>query len=888
MGHVRDLPSSSEEIPEAYKDQEWARIGINVAADFEPLYVIPDEKKKVVRDLKEALKGADELIVATDEDREGESIGWHLVQVLKPKVPVRRMVFHEITRSAIEDAIKHYRAIDLELVHAQETRRILDRLVGYTVSPLLWKKIKPGLSAGRVQSVAVRLLVNREEDRRAFHSGIYWDLRAMLSPAHQVGAAPLKSRFEATLQSVGSRRVATGKDFDEATGQIAASKAKQILLLDEAQAQELRQRLLKAAWRVTDLNERSQVRKPAPPFTTSTLQQEANRKLRLPARQTMNVAQKLYENGYITYMRIDSVHLSSEAIGAARRTIEQRYGKDYLSPVPRQYTTQSKGAQEAHEAIRPAGVEMRTADEIGLTGSEAALYDLIWKRTVATQMADAQLTLITVLISVADAVFQASGKRIDFPGFFRAYVEGSDDPDAALEDREVVLPPLKSGDPLKCHELDAVGHETQPPNRYTEASLVQTLEREGVGRPSTYATIISTIQERGYVVKTNNQLVPTFTAFAVNRLLEGHFSDLVDTQFTARMEQALDDISEGKEEWLPYLRNFYLGDSGLEAQVEQKTQSIDPRDIYALALDDIQARVRVGRYGPYLEQQCEGEPLRVSLPADFPPGDLVPDEAVRLLQQKEEGPDVLGHHPETGKPIFVLSGRFGPYVQLGEADNNGNKPRRASLLKGMKPEDVTLDVAVALLQLPRSLGTHPETNQVIEANVGRFGPYVRHGDDYRSLTATDNVLTVDLDRALELLSQPKAGRGMRKPAEPLREIGVHPADSQPVVLMSGQYGPYVKHGEVNATLPRGTDPASVTLDQAIALIAAKAANPTTKRKRTTARAAKSTTTTAKTAQATTTKSSGSASTAKKAATPKPATATPAKPKSSTRKSKPTR
>jgi DNA topoisomerase-1 len=855
MGHVRDLPESASEIPDSAKDKDWARLGVNVQADFEPLYVVPSKKRKIVKELKDALKDADELILATDEDREGESIGWHLVQVLKPKVPVRRMVFHEITREAIEDSIKNYRAIDDKLVRAQETRRILDRLVGYTVSPLLWKKIAPGLSAGRVQSVAVRLLVQREEERRAFKSGAYWDLRAILSPA-----VDLKSKFEATLQSVGGVRVATGKDFDESTGKIA--KGKKVLLLNEADAKALKDRLLQGDWRVTEVNERSQSRKPSPPFTTSTLQQEANRKLRLSGRQTMQIAQELYEEGLITYMRTDSVHLSSEAIGASRRAIEQRYGKDYLSPTPRQYATKSKGAQEAHEAIRPAGSQMRSVDELRLSGTKAALYDMIWKRTIATQMADALLTLLTVTIGVADAVFQASGKRIDFPGFFRAYVEGSDDPESALDDQEVKLPPLKQGDGLKCRQLDPVGHETQPPARYTEASLVQTLEREGVGRPSTYATIISTVQDRGYVVKVSNQLVPTFTAMAVNRLLETHFPDLVDVQFTARMEQTLDDIAGGDSAWLPYLKGFYLGEKGLETQVSEKEQSIDPREIHALTIDEVNVRVRIGRYGPYLEQQTNGDSVRVSLPKELAPADLVPEAALKLLQEKEEGPNTLGQHPETGEPIFVLSGRFGPYVQLGEGDKD-NKPRRASLLEGMKPEAITLETAVALLRLPRPLGMHPDSGKVIEAGVGRFGPFVRHEDDFRSLTKEDNVLTVNLDRALELLSQPKSGRGAaRKAPEALRELGAHPSDKQPVTLMSGRFGPYVKHGTINATIPRGMKPESVTLAQALEMIAKKAAQEPSTRKRPVRKTAAAAKTTAK---KTTTKTKKSPST--KAAKP---------------------
>jgi DNA topoisomerase I len=847
MGHVRDLPESASEIPAAVKDKDWARVGVNVQADFEPLYVVPAKKKKLVKELKDALQEADELILATDEDREGESIGWHLVQVLKPKVPVRRMVFHEITRQAIEDALKNPRGIDVQLVRAQETRRILDRLVGYTVSPLLWKKIAPGLSAGRVQSVAVRLLVQREEERRSFHSGEYWDLRAILAPQ-----ADVKREFEATLLSVGTIKVATGKDFDETTGKIA--KGRKVLLLDETQANQLRDRLLKSAWQVTEVIERQQSRKPAPPFTTSTLQQEANRKLRLTSRETMRVAQKLYEEGHITYMRTDSVHLSSEAIGASRRAIEQRYGKNYLSPTPRQYSTKSKGAQEAHEAIRPAGSQMQTADELRLSGVENALYDMIWKRTIATQMADAELTLITATIAVDDAIFTANGKRVDFPGFFRAYVEGSDDPTAALEDREVDLPPLKAGDPLKAKKLDPIGHETQPPARYTEASLVQMLEREGIGRPSTYATIISTIQDRGYAVKMSNQLVPTFTAYAVNRLLENHFPDLVDVSFTARMEQTLDDIAEGDTEAIPYLKAFYLGDAGLEAQVNDKAQTIDPREIYALSLDDLNARVRIGRYGPYLEkgpETADGEAVRISLPEDLAPAELS-EKAPQLLQQKDEGPNVLGIHPQTGDPVLLLNGRFGPYVQLGEGTEKNAKPRRASLLKGMKPETLTLETAVELLRLPRPLGLHPD-GTVVEAGVGRFGPYIKHGSEFRSLANGDNVLTIELDRALELLSQPKPGRrSARQPAAPLRDLGVNPANGEPVVLMSGRFGPYVKHGEINATLPRAVKPEAITLDQALALVAEKAAKgPAPKKRRAAAKSTIKTTATKTVAKSTT-------------------------------------
>jgi DNA topoisomerase I len=870
MGHVRDLPADAEEIPEAVKNKNWARLGVNVDENFEPLYVIPNKKKKVVAELRAALKDADELIVATDEDREGESIGWHLLQVLKPKVPVRRMVFHEITKTAIQEAIANYRAIDDKLVRAQETRRILDRLVGYTVSPLLWKKIAPGLSAGRVQSVAVRLLVQREEQRRAFVSGTYWDLRALLSPRDH----DQQSSFEATLISVDGRAIATGKDFDENTGQIAKNRQGKVLLLEEKQARALAETLKKAAWQVAELTEKPQIRRPPPPFTTSTLQQEANRKLRMSSRETMQVAQALYENGYITYMRTDSVNLSKEAISAARKAISARYGDSYLSKTPRQYSTSSKGAQEAHEAIRPAGTQMPTADQIGLHGREAALYDMIWKRTMATQMADAQITIITVLINAANTVFQANGKRIDFPGFFRVYVEGSDDPDAALDDIAVMLPPLVNGDPLNLRGLESISHETQPPARYTEASLVQTLEKEGIGRPSTYASIIGTIQDRGYVVKSGNQLVPTFTAFAVTHLLEKHFAELVDVGFTARMEQKLDDIAEGDAEWLSYLKTFYQGEKGLETQVTEKEKSIDPRDIYAIALAGLDARVRIGKYGPYLEQASGDEVVRTSLPAEMTPAELNDENARKLLLEKEKGPDILGNDPETGLPVFLLSGRFGPYVQLGEAASKDDKPKRASLLKGMKPENVTLNLALRLLSLPRALGNDPQTGELIEASVGRLGPYVKRGTDYRSIPASDDVLTIGIIRALELFAQPKQARGRRgssTPIAPLRELGAHPADGAPIVVLSGRYGPYVKHGKVNATLPKGTTPESITLEAAIALIADKAGKAPVKKR--------TTRTTSRTKAPAAASSNG---TKKPAATSKTATKTAVKPKSTTK------
>jgi DNA topoisomerase-1 len=883
MGHVRDLPQSASEIPPKVKGEDWARIGVNVQQDFEPLYVVPKDKKKVVKELKEALKNSDELVLATDEDREGESISWHLLQVLQPKVPVKRMVFHEITEEAIQEAIENCRSVDEQLVRAQETRRILDRLVGYTLSPLLWKKIAFGLSAGRVQSVAVRLLVNRERERRAFRKGSYWDLKAILEKS--------QSPFEAKLVTVGGTRIATGSDFDESTGRIA--EGRNVLLLDEAQARALQERLQSETWRVSDLEERSSTRKPSPPFTTSTLQQEANRKLRLSARETMRTAQNLYEQGYITYMRTDSVHLSQQAIAAARSCVQEMYGTEYLSPKPRQYSTKSKGAQEAHEAIRPAGTTFRTPQETGLSGRELQLYDLIWKRTMATQMAEARQTHITVQIQVGDAGFRATGKRIDFPGFFRAYVEGSDDPDAALESQEVSLPPLIAGDQLDCRELEAIAHETQPPARYTEASLVKTLESEGIGRPSTYASIIGTIIDRGYAQMVNNSLTPTFTAFAVTNLLEKNFPDLVDTGFTARMERTLDDISTGDANWLPYLKEFYLGDSGLDTQVKQREEQINPDEARAVDLEGLPAKVRIGRYGAYIEAESEEGPVKATIPQDMTPADLDPEQVEILLKQKTEGPEKLGFHPETGEPIYILLGPYGPYVQLGDESEANPKPKRASLPKGVGMQDVTLEMAVGLLSLPRTLGVHPETGCKIKASLGRFGPYVVHdqgkeGKDYRSLKAGDDVLTITLERALELLAEPKKGRGRRKAAsKPLRELGEHPDDGEAIAIYDGPYGPYVKHGKVNASLPEGESVESITLEMALKALKEKAAS---KKKSTRSKASSDSETTTK-AKSTSSKSKttskttkGKSSTAVKSSTTKSKTSKSKASKSGTSKS----
>jgi DNA topoisomerase-1 len=811
MGHVRDLPAKASEIPpDVKKSAPWATLGVNVGSDFEPLYIVPQEKKKVVKDLKDALKNAGELILATDEDREGESIGWHLAQLLKPKVPVKRMVFSEITKEAILDAIRNPRQLDDNLVSAQETRRVLDRLYGYTLSPLLWKKIRPKLSAGRVQSVAVRLLVLRELERLAFRSGTYWDLKAVLQ-------TPADATFEAQLASVSGKRVATGKDFDEATGKLKPDA--DVVLLNEDQARQLRDRIAAGQWRVTNVEQRSQIRKPYAPFTTSTLQQEANRKLGMSARQTMQTAQRLYEDGYITYMRTDSVHLSDEALTGSRRNIVARYGEDYLSPEVRTFKTTSKNAQEAHEAIRPAGPDMKTADEWGLTGPEAKLYALIWKRTIATQMADARLTFQTVTITAADAEFRATGRHVDFPGFFRAYVEGVDDPEAALDDQEAALPPMAEGTSLACKDLEAVSHETKPPARFTEATLVRELEADGIGRPSTYASIISTIQDRGYVRKVGNQLVPTFTALAVTRLLEEYFPNLVDFKFTAGMEQTLDDIAAGQADRLPYLQQFYSGSDGLEEQVKSKEESIDPRAACTLKLDGIESNIRVGRYGPYFEKQNNGEVLTASIPDDIAPADLSNAVAEKLIEQKQQGPQSLGTHPEEGLPIYVKRGPFGPYLQLGDVVEEGKKPKRVGIPKNIDPDQLSLETALKLLSLPRRLGTHPETGKVVNAGIGRFGPYVLHEGKYKSLGKEDNILTIDLNQAVELLKQVRT----RSAPTPLKELGKHPADEQPVAIFEGRYGPYIKHGKINVTVPKEREIDQISLEEALNWIADKAA-----------------------------------------------------------------
>jgi DNA topoisomerase-1 len=811
VGHIRDLPTSAKEIPLKLKGEPWARLGIDIKNDFEPLYVVPAEKKKTVAKLKGLLKDATVLYLATDEDREGESISWHLLQVLQPKVPGKRLVFHEITREAIEAALKNPRDIDQCLVEAQETRRILDRLYGYEVSPVLWRKIAPRLSAGRVQSVAVRIIVERERQRQRFVKSSYWDL---------AGAFRTKdgTSFEATLVSLEGKRLATGKDFDSETGKLRDGQ-KDVLLVTEERARRLLEELKASDWSASKVERKPYSRRPEPPFTTSTLQQEANRKLRFPAKDTMKAAQRLYENGFITYMRTDSTILSDQAIKQARKLIEELYGPSYLSQAPRQYQTKVKNAQEAHEAIRPAG-DFRIPEDIRneVSDLELKVYELIWKRTMACQMSEARGQTITIQISGGNAVFQANGKTIEFPGYLRAYVEGADDPEAELADKEKLLPDLTVGDKVSCERLEPKGHVTQPPDRYTEASLVKELEANGVGRPSTYASIIDTILRREYVVKQGNALVPTFMAFAVVSLLERNFTDLVDVQFTARMEDDLDAISLGESKSLPYLKGFYFGNGDKEGLHRLIQKEIDARESCTLPLGKDQEgrpiNIRIGRYGPYVERGTE----RASIPQGLAPDQLTLQKAEELLAVGS-GPKKIGEDPATGKPIYARSGRFGPYVQLGES---AEEPKMKSLLPGMKIEELTVEAALRLLSLPRSLGKEPATGEEVFVDYGRFGPYIKRGTDSRSLPKDEDIFAVTLERAIEIFKQEKPKSWRSRGPTVLRELGPHPVSKAPIKLLSGRYGPYVSDGTTNASLPRGSNPDDLTLEQAVELIQARA------------------------------------------------------------------
>jgi DNA topoisomerase I len=817
MGHIRDLPRSAAEIPAKAKGEDWARLGVNVDNDFEPLYVVPKERKSQVKKLRDLLKEADELYLATDEDREGEAIAWHLVEVLKPKIPVKRMVFHEITRPAIEAAFSNPRDLDERLVSAQEARRILDRLYGYEVSPVLWKKVQPKLSAGRVQSVAVRIVVERERERMAFVSAGYWSLEGSFAPA-----SDLDKTFDATLVSVDDKKVATGRDFDSS----GESKA-DVVVLDQESATDLANGLGEADFEVISVESKPYTRRPYPPFRTSTLQQEAGRKLRFSSSRTMSVAQRLYENGYITYMRTDSIELADAAVAAARGQVAKLYGDTYLSPSPRKFSgKQAKGAQEAHEAIRPAG-DFLTPEQVGadVGRDEAALYDLIWKRTVASQMADAKGVSVSVRLGASassgeDVVFGASGRTITFPGFLRAYVEGSDDPESELDDKEKILPPLEAGDSLALERLEPTGHETRPPARYTEASLVQKLEELGVGRPSTYASIMTTIQDRGYVFKKGSALVPTFTAFGVVGLLERHFPNLIDYEFTAAMESDLDRIADGEEESVPWLSAFYFGDDGLKQKVATRLDEIDPRLVNSIPIgsdaDGNEIVARIGRYGPYVERGDE----RASIPEDMAPDELTVDKAYELIEEQNKGDKIFGTDPDTGLTVYGKTGRFGPYIQLGEQEEGSKeKPRRASLLKGMEMDELGLDDALKLLSLPRVVGTDEDGVEILALN-GRYGPYIQRGDDRRSLESEDQLFTLTVDEALKLLAEPPRRRGQSRSSD-LKELGKDPVSGKTVTVRSGRYGPYVTDGEVNASLRKGDSPEKISLERAAELLQAR-------------------------------------------------------------------
>ncbi len=835
IGHVRDLPRTAAEVPPKYRGRPWARLGVDVEGGFDPLYVIPREKKEQIAKLRKALRDADELVLATDEDREGEAIAWHLKEVLKPKVPVRRMVFHEITRSAVEAALSRTRDIDRRLVDAQEARRVLDRLYGYEVSPVLWKKVQPRLSAGRVQSVATRIVVERERERMAFVPADYWTVEVELET--EDGQA---RRFPARVSAIGGRTVARGRDFDRTTGKL---KTKAHLLL-ETEARTLAEELPSTRPVVAEVKEQPFTRRPYAPFITSTLQQEAARKLRYTAQRTMRVAQGLYENGYITYMRTDSTALSGQAIAAAREQVADLYGAEYLPDKARVHARKAN-AQEAHEAIRPAGASFRAPNQLRgvLDRDSLRLYELIWKRTLASQMKDAAGTSTTVLLETSTpgggaVQLTASGRVLRFAGFLRVYVEGSDDPRTRAEDEERFLPALRGGDTVCTASVEPNGHTTQPPARFTEASLVRELEKQGVGRPSTYAAILQTIVDRGYVWKKGSALVPTFLAFAVTRLLEQHLGDLVDLDFTARMESDLDAIAGGEREARPWLRSFYFGGEpgprgagrkGLQSLVGEGIGDIDARAVCSLPLgEDGEGRevaIRVGRYGPYIQAGDDGE--RIPLEDSLPPDELTLDRAIEMIESVPEESGPLGLHPETGEPVYVKTGRYGDYVQLGDAVAGGKrgsgtaKPKMASLWPSMDRASLTLDEALLLLSFPREIGRHPESDEVITVQDGRYGAYIRCGKESRSLGSQERMATIGLGEALELLRQPKRRRGASSSV--LKELGEHPRSGLAISVRAGRFGPYVTDGRVNATVPKGKDPGDVGLEEAVELLAAREA-----------------------------------------------------------------
>lgn len=813
MGHIRDLPQSAKDIPDKYKKEPWSRLGVNVDNNFDPIYCVPKNKTKVVTQLRSLVKDADEVILATDEDREGESISWHLLEVLKPKVPTKRMVFHEITKEAILKSLKEVRDIDYNMVRAQEARRILDRLVGYTISPVLWKKVSYGLSAGRVQSVAVRLIAEREHERIRFVKSKYGSLSG--------DAIKEAEHFPVRLSAYQGKKLAIGKDFDELTGELQKERKDKVIVLDESIAEKIKSLLKDQKLKVSDVEEKPISRKPAPPFITSTLQQEANRKLGLSSRETMQVAQKLYEQGLITYMRTDSTFLSQQAIEASRKEIKHLYGAKFLPDAPRDYTSKkAKGAQEAHEAIRPAGTDFVKPDESGLSGVQFKLYDLIWKRTIASQMVNAEQKQVSVKLVAQDTEWNASGMTITFAGFLKAYVEGFDDPDMELSERETHLPPLKVNDEIAVSEYKYNQHETKPPARFTEASLVQKLEKEGVGRPSTYASIIGTIQDRGYVKKVGNQLQPTFTALIVTQLLKKFFPDYVDLGFTSSMEDSLDEIAAGDKDWLDYLNSIYFGKEGLKNLVETKEDLIDPEESRAIALKGLEDySFRVGRYGAYVcRKEKDGTEVCASLPEESAPADVSADTADKLIALKINGADSLGKDPKTDLPVYVLNGRYGPYVQLGDATDEDQKPKRVSVPPQIDHEKIDFEMALKLLSLPLELGQNPDTGKDIKAGIGRFGPYIVHDGDFRSIPKEFDIFEITLNDALEILSRPKKGRGK---ASALKTLGEHPTTKDVIEVYNGKYGPYIKCGKVNVSLPEDMGIEGVTLDKAVDLLQSK-------------------------------------------------------------------
>jgi DNA topoisomerase-1 len=853
VGHIRDLPRNAADVPAQHKGESWARLGVDVDNGFEPLYVVSPDRKQQVSRLKQLVKDASEVFLATDEDREGEAIAWHLVDTLKPRVPVRRMVFHEITPEAITRAVANPRELDTALVDAQETRRILDRLYGYEVSPVLWKKVLPKLSAGRVQSVATRIVVERERERMAFTAADYWSLEGTFAVAdRRTGADEGEpSTFKARLVSVDDSRVATGRDFDPATGRVTSD----VVHLDEAGARGLAARLEGRPVSVTRVDEKPYRRRPYAPFTTSTLQMEAGRKLGWSSAQVMRVAQRLYENGHITYMRTDSTNLSNEAINAARTQARQLYGDAYVPAEPRVYRGKAKGAQEAHEAIRPAGDSFRTPGQLAsqLARDEFRLYELIWQRTVASQMADAVGQTVSVRLAGRSATdeaveFTASGRTITFPGFLRAYVESRDegaangDDDQGSDDSERRLPRLERGQQLDTRELEAKGHTTTPPARYTEPSLVARLEELGIGRPSTYASIMQTIQDRGYVWKKGAALVPSFVAFAVVQLLEQHFAQLVDYEFTAKLEDDLDEIASGELRRVDWLTEFYFGgdrhaggiaaSGGLKQVIGQQLEEIDARGVNSIPLRATGPHgepvvVRVGRYGPYLQAGGEEGP-RISIPEDLPPDELTSEKVAELLAAPS-GDRELGTDPGSGLPIVVKAGRYGPYVTTVLPEGSKDSPRTASLFSSMSPETVSLDDALKLLTLPRTVGTAPDGEE-IQALNGRYGPYLKKGSDSRSLPSEDALFTTTLDEALAIFAQPKQ-RGRRAAATPLKELGPDPVTQGAVTVREGRFGPYVTDGETNASLRKGDDVESITLERAAELLAdRRARGPAPKKK----------------------------------------------------------